>query len=231
MITAVVLVAGGTGTRMGSDRPKQFLDLCGKPVFIRTLEIFLAWRNNLFFQVVMPEAYLAEAQELVEKHSNISRNQIGFCSGGETRTLSVWKGLQALASIMNPEDMVCIHDAVRPLIQSELLTENENIGNKYGNAIACIPVKSSLRRITPLGTEAVDRSQFYHVQTPQSFVWKSIWNAYSNRTSDDFTDDASLLESQGENIYISSGNYDNLKLTTPEDLLLARLLFENLPKP
>lgn len=226
MRKAVLLVAGGTGTRMGSSIPKQFLLLKGKPVIVRTIEQFLSWDSTI--EVVI--SIYPDARETLEKvlMEWLPGHSIRIVSGGATRTLSVWYGTRALyAQTEHPETfMLLIHDAVRPLIDHSTLDSNFATALRNGNSVSCVPVKSSLRRKTESGSEAVDRSEYYHVQTPQTFILSDFYEWMNRRPHDDFTDDASLAEFCGARIFLSEGSYENLKITTPDDLILAEHLWK-----
>lgn len=231
MRKAVLLVAGGTGTRMGSSIPKQFLPLKGKPVIVRTIEQFISWDSSIEVVIsIYPDAKGTLEAVLAKWLPNHS---IRIVPGGATRTLSVWYGTEALyADTEHPEElMLLIHDAVRPLIDHSTLDANYSTALQFGNSVSCVPVKSSLRRKTELGSEAVDRSIYYHVQTPQTFVLSDFYTWMKQRPHDDFTDDASLAESCGTRIYLSEGSYENIKITTPDDIILAEQLWKENDKP
>jgi len=226
MRKAVLLVAGGTGTRMGSSIPKQFLPIKGKPVIIRTIEQFLSWDSDI--EIVI--SIYPDAKETLEKLLSfwLPNQSIRIVPGGATRTVSVWFGTEALyANTINPDQvMLLIHDAVRPLIHASVLDANYAQALRYGNAVSCVPVKSSLRRKTESGSEAVDRSVYYHVQTPQTFILSDFHGWMKNRPHDEFTDDASLAEYCGAQIFLSEGSYENIKITTPDDIILAEHLWK-----
>jgi len=229
MQRAVVLVAGGTGTRMRSLQPKQFLTLNDKPVIIETLLRFLDWDENIIPVVVIYAQALSQLKEFINIYiPEHLKSRILITEGGSTRTCSVANGIEILFNTYpNSEILVAVHDAVRPLITPDLLSLNFDLAEKAGNAVCCVPVKSSLRLKTPTGSQALDRSQYFHVQTPQTFLLKQLHHWLNNRPNDDFTDEASLAEQAGESIHISEGNYSNIKITTPEDLVLARFLLQN----
>lgn len=226
MQRAVLIVAGGTGTRMGSAQPKQFLPLGEKPVIIETLNRFLEWDPEIIPAIVI----YPDAREKLEEILNTYlpeeiRNRIILAEGGDTRCISVWNGVQALYhTLSQPETWLAVHDAVRPILSPALLENNFNTAVQKGNAVCCVPVKSSLRKISAEGSESVDRSLYLHVQTPQTFRLSELYGWMKNRPHDAFTDEASLAEASGACIYISEGSYDNLKITTPEDLIVARYL-------
>lgn len=225
MQKAAVVVAGGSGKRMGSTLPKQFLPLAGKPVLAHTMKRFLDFEAALRIVLVLPEASIAYWKELAAQAlSEDERARIRITSGGEQRTDSVEKGLQALeAWITDPSDcLVAIHDGVRPFATPVMLAAAYAQAQKYGAAVACVKVKSSLREwVSDTESKAIDRSRYLHVQTPQTFVLDKILLAYAGRPHNQFTDDASLYEEVIGPVSISEGSYENIKITTPEDLFVA----------
>jgi 2-C-methyl-D-erythritol 4-phosphate cytidylyltransferase len=225
MQKAAIIVAGGTGTRMKTKLPKQFLPLRGVPVIVHTLGKFLDFDENLKIVLVL-HAETAKLWEDLAMHyfsAGELKERIKCCSGGDERSSSVFNGLATLeAWVDDPSDcVVAIHDAVRPFVTREMLYEVYTKAELHGAAVCCVPVKSSVREITPEGSRSVERSRFLHVQTPQTFQFQKLLKAYSHRPHDNFTDDASLFEAMGGKVIIAQGSYDNLKLTTPEDIFVA----------
>ena len=228
--TFALIVAGGKGLRMGSQVPKQFFEINGRQILARTLDAFL--NSELFTQIfvaVHPEV-APGMQEWLQKNFP-GNTSIQIASGGKERVHSVHNGLQAIKAfcieqkISNP--LVAIHDGVRPFVGKKLLKASMVLATEKGNAVVAVPVKSSMRMIQPGGNSiAIDRSLFFHVQTPQVFRLDEILSCYENRPSDNFTDDASLAESFGIRIWLSEGSYDNLKITTREDLAQAEVILQ-----
>lgn len=221
MIRYAVLVAGGIGSRMKSDTPKQFLSFHGKPVLVHTIERFYCFDQNIRIILVLP----AEAKdlwvELVQKHPLPCEVQV--ITGGKTRSESAREGLKLV-----PENcLVAIHDAVRPILSNKLMQRCFDTAEKSGNACPCIPSSDSLRRKNDQGTESVERSQYYQVQTPQCFQSSLLKDAFEKTTENNFTDEISLLESAGHKIHIVEGERWNIKITFPEDLLVAEALSSN----
>ncbi|RMG68337.1 MAG: 2-C-methyl-D-erythritol 4-phosphate cytidylyltransferase [Bacteroidetes bacterium] len=225
MQLAALIVAGGSGSRMGAGVPKQFLPLGGKPILVHTLRRFLAFDPGLLIVLVLSEDSFNHWQHLGPRHlSEDDLGRISLCPGGESRTQSVFMGLQRLAAqVRDPADcLVAIHDGVRPFATEALIAGTYRQTTPDEGAVACVPVKASLRRQAPYGkSQAVDRSQYLEVQTPQTFVLSQILAAYRQRPHDAFSDDASLFEAQGGRIRICEGSYDNIKITTPEDLFVG----------
>lgn len=230
-----LVVGGGTGARMsaelGTDLPKQFLRIGGRPVLVHTLQRFLGHDAALRVVLVLPEAYVARADELVLSQLNLSEAaRVRVVAGGTTRTESVRRGLAEIAALAEPQagDLVAVQDAVRPFVTEAMIAASYTSAAERGSGVCCVASKASLRRLTEGGaTEAVDRTRYLAVQTPQTFTLSLLLDCYA-RAEGDFTDDASLVEAQGHPIYTVPGRYDNLKLTTAEDLLLAELLLKGI---
>jgi 2-C-methyl-D-erythritol 4-phosphate cytidylyltransferase len=221
MQKTAVIVAGGTGTRMKANLPKQFLPLRGQPVLIHTLKSFLDFDPELKIVLVLHSSTHSLWEEAAAAFLNDSeRQRIRTAAGGAERTESVYNGLLAMQAFAG-ECLVAIHDAVRPFVTPDMLTEAYATAEAEGASVCCVPVKSSVREITPEGSRAVDRGRFLHVQTPQTFRLLPLLQAYQNRPHNAFTDDASLFEAMGSKVVVCQGSYDNIKLTTPEDLFVA----------
>lgn len=224
MTKSVLIVAGGSGLRMGADIPKQFLPLAGVPVLVHTLRRFFLWENTLPIVLVLPEDQFAYWEKIaMEFLTSSQRTQITLSAGGKTRTESVHNGLEKLAARVAEDALVAIHDGVRPFVNDDMLTAAFGMAATHGASVVCVPVKASIREIGDDGqSRAVDRARFLEVQTPQTFKLKDILACYRNRpTEGNFTDDASLYELTGNTVAICPGSYDNIKITTPEDLLVA----------
>lgn len=229
MQLCAVIVAGGTGTRLGAGMPKQMLPLQGRPILAHTLDRFLAYDPALLTVTVLHASLFAEWPTFVAAHFPAEAHaRLLACAGGAERTDSVQAGLACLHEALAGEAaLVAIHDAVRPFIDAPLLDRGFQLAAIHGNATAAVSVKSSLRMRTADGSQAIDRSQYFHVQTPQIFRLDEIYACYLRRSPEAaFTDDASLAEAQGMHIQLFEGSYDNLKVTTLEDLLLAEQLMQ-----
>lgn len=220
-------MAGGIGARMGAGKPKQMIELDGKPILVHTLQKFLTFRADCTLCVVLHASLLAEWDAFREKwFPGIEPTQITACEGGAQRTNSVANGLEHLANQLSGDPaLVGVHDAVRPFVTLETLEAAYKQAKTSGNAVACVPVKSSMRKKTESGSEAIDRSAYYHVQTPQVFWLETLLDYYRRRPGDTFTDDAGLAEAMGAAIQITAGGYDNIKITTPEDLAIAEIIY------
>jgi len=218
-----LLVAGGSGSRMKSDLPKQFLELTkGRTILQATADLFFqAFPQNFRMIIVLPEDYHALGKSLFVGHPREA--ELCWAKGGATRFDSVKNGL----ALINGPGLVFIHDAVRPCITVEFLHQLMREAKEYGHIIPCTEVKESLRVFHGEDSHAVDRSLYRAVQTPQVFDVALIRKAYEQTYSPHFTDDASVAEANGLSIRVTTGLDENLKITRPADLELARILLKN----
>lgn len=213
-----LIVAGGSGVRMGSEVPKQFLLLRSKPVLLHTLEKFRGIADEIV--VVLPEEQMESWQQLCITHDCTTEHRT--VAGGNTRTASVRCGLGALSG----DGLVAIHDAVRPLVTPQLIDLLFKSAATYGSAVPLIPARETLRKLERDHTLAVKRDDFRIVQTPQVFHLEEIRMAYINAGNEIYTDDASVFEQIGGKIHFIDGETTNLKITFPEDLLIAEALLK-----
>lgn len=220
MTLYAVIVAGGSGQRMGSNIPKQFLELGGKPVLMHSISRFSSYNSSIRIIVVLPEDQLNLWQSFLTKYSfTIPHTTV---KGGPTRFSSVKNGLE----LADSDGLVAIHDGVRPLVSTSTIRRCFEAAWKFGNAIPVVSNTGSLRLLTGKGSMAVSRQHIMVVQTPQVFRTGLIRNAYMQDYSGEFTDDATVLEKTGEPIHLVDGNRENIKITNPEDLLVASALLE-----
>jgi 2-C-methyl-D-erythritol 4-phosphate cytidylyltransferase len=211
----VIIVAGGSGQRMGTELPKQFLELCGKPVLMHTLQRFFDFDPECELILVLPITQQEFWKQLCLDHSFLPPHQIA--SGGETRFHSVQNGLK----LIQGEGIVFIHDGVRPLVSRQTLIRCFETAQKYGNALPVLPVSDSLRHLDGDKNTAIDRSKYIIVQTPQTFSTVQVLKSFSLTYDPGFTDDATVVERAGFNINLVQGNPENIKITTPTDLIMA----------
>ncbi len=209
-------MGGGSGTRMGSEIPKQFIEINGKPIILHTISIFTRFDPSVRLVVVLPDDQFQRWNDCCEKYEFRIRHQL--VPGGHERFFSVRNGLGAIDN----DGVVFIHDAVRPMVSIETIERCYQATIGRGNAIPVWQVSESLRKTGPNGNVAVDRSMFYIVQTPQTFLVSEIKKAYRQDYRPGFTDDATVLEASGSSINLVQGNRENLKITFPEDLKMAR---------
>lgn len=218
-----VIVAGGSGQRMNSSIPKQFLSLGDRPVLFHTLWAFWRYSQNLKIILVLPGDQKEAWYELTEKYDFSIPHQL--VEGGSTRTDSVQNGL----SLVPDESIVAIHDGVRPLVDVQIIRQSFEIARKSGSAIASVPPKDSIRKMLDDGSSvSADRSKFRLVQTPQTFQSSLIKEAYRSMPDGTFTDDASVLEATGAPVTLIEGSYSNIKITTPEDIAIAQALLNKI---
>ncbi len=217
-----LIVAGGAGTRMGTDIPKQFLELAGKPVLMHSIERFRRFDNTIGIIVVIPENQFVLWENLREKHSfSVSHTLV---KGGSSRFFSVKNGLQEVED----NAIVAIHDGVRPLVSTNTIISCFRAAEEFGNGIPVINMPDSVRMITEQGNIPVNRHSLRIIQTPQVFNARLIKKAYLRDFSPEITDDAMLLEKTGEMIHLVEGNRENIKITNPEDLVIAGALINTI---
>ncbi|HEX8350887.1 MAG TPA: 2-C-methyl-D-erythritol 4-phosphate cytidylyltransferase [Hymenobacter sp.] len=219
----VIIVAGGSGTRMGADRPKQFLELLGEPVLLHTLRRFADPAVGVQQCVlVLPTDQFEVWQQLCERFTITIPHVV--VAGGISRWASVRNGLAYLAD--QTAGIVAVHDGVRPLVPTSVINNTYAAAAEYGAAIAAVSVKDSVRGLAQQGSYALDRSRLRLVQTPQCFELNLLRRAYQLPELPTFTDDASVVEDLHP-IRLVEGDYRNLKITTPEDLIIAEALLRS----
>jgi 2-C-methyl-D-erythritol 4-phosphate cytidylyltransferase len=214
-----LIVAGGKGTRIKSALPKQFIELNGKPVLLHTLEAFIRYSPSIRIVLVLPEDDFEIWRSICEKFE--FNYPVTLQKGGETRFQSVKNGLQNIT-----EGLVAIHDGVRPLVSEDIIGASFRLAAIHKCAIAAVRLKESIRMTDQDNTKAVDRSRFRLIQTPQTFDVSLIKKAYEQKEEISFTDDASVAERAGNIISLFEGSYENIKITTQEDLIVAKALIE-----
>ena len=226
MTDYLIIVAGGKGLRMGSDIPKQFLPIGGKPVLMRTIERFREYSEELQIILVLPKAQQDYWQQLCREHQFTVDYLLA--DGGETRFHSVQHGLALVPD--DAEGVVGVHDGVRPFPSIEVIRNCYETAHEKKAVIPVIPVVETLRHISPFSlapspsTETVPRSDYRLVQTPQTFDIQLLKAANRQPYNDAFTDDASVVEAFGFDITLVEGNRENIKITTPYDLRIAEVL-------
>ncbi len=223
MKRGVVIVAGGSGSRMESSVPKQYLELKGKPVIVHTLDRFLQFDPNISIVVVLAPGHLEHWEKIARAYG--FNTGIKVTQGGQSRFDSVANGLKH----MEDGVLVGIHDAVRPLVNRDTLQRCYDTAAKSGSAIPVIDMEETIRMVTDDGRSVhMDRSKLKRVQTPQVFNLEMIRTAYQQASEKEYTDDASVFESLYGEVTLVEGNRENIKITTPTDLELASLLIGSL---
>lgn len=213
-----LIVAGGSGSRMNSAIPKQFLVLRGIPVLMHTLDAFYRYDQQMRMIVALPETMTSEWKKLCRAcHFTISHE---IKTGGETRFHTVRRGLEGI-----PDNcLVAVHDGVRPLVSVMTIDRCFTAAMQFGNAIPCIAIPETMREIDEQGSQQVDRNRFRLIQTPQVFESSILKKAYRQEYQPTFTDDAGVVESLGHTIHLVDGNPENFKITFPHDLKAASAL-------
>ncbi|MDR2950250.1 MAG: 2-C-methyl-D-erythritol 4-phosphate cytidylyltransferase [Prevotella sp.] len=218
MINNVIIVAGGKGLRMGSDLPKQFIPIGGKPVLMHTIEAFYNFDQDINIILVLPLSHQNYWQELCEKY-NFKINHT-IANGGQTRFHSVKNGLSIVK-----EGIVGVQDGVRPFASKEMIQRCFDATEKYQAVIPVIDSTDSLREmVDDEKSKIVDRSKIRLVQTPQVFHFETLKEAYQTDFKETFTDDASVVESMGIGIHLVKGEVTNIKITTPLDLKIGEVI-------
>ena len=215
----VIITAGGSGKRMGSTIPKQFLLLNGLPVIMHSILAFYQYSNDISIIVVLPESHLNDWKKLCTKHQFDIPHRI--CQGGDTRFKSVYQGLQLAG-----KGLIAVHDAVRPLVSRKVIKNCFAVAEEKGSAIPVVKMKDSIRKIESSGSTVVNRAELRMVQTPQVFKSDILIPAYQQDESRYFTDDASVVEANACRINLVDGEERNIKITSPEDLLIAEALLK-----
>jgi 2-C-methyl-D-erythritol 4-phosphate cytidylyltransferase len=216
-----VIVAGGKGLRMGNALPKQFLPLLGKPILYYTINAFLEAFADIKVILVLPAEQISYAQMILGFFP--AGMDIQITAGGETRFHSVQNGLK----LVGENSVVFIHDGVRPLVSPAIIRRCYTQALEKGSAIPAIVVKDSMRMLTDVGNIAVDRDNLRIIQTPQTFLSEVILPAFRREYDPIFTDEATVAEAAGNKVYLVEGDGTNIKVTTPEDILIAEALMNN----
>ena len=218
----VIIVAGGKGLRMGTEVPKQFLPVGGKPVLMRTMEAFRAYDEALEMIVVLPAEQQAYWQELCHNHAFTIPHRVA--DGGKTRFHSVKNGLD----LVDDDGLVGVHDGVRPFVAREVIAACYHEAETCGAVIPVVDVVETVRHLTIDGrSTTVNRADYKLVQTPQVFRADWLREAYDCPYTSEFTDDASVVEASGRTVALCAGDYANIKITTPTDLLFAEAILKS----
>ena len=215
MRTIAIIVAGGSGTRFGAELPKQFLELGGRPVLMRTISAFGGGFSDVI--VTLPEGQMALWRELCERYGFAMPHRV--VAGGETRWHSVGDSSDG--------DIIAVHDGVRPLVTAQVISRTVDAARRDGAAIPVVMLNDSVRQVEKGASHALDRSTLRAVQTPQVFDARVLMAAYGQPFESTFTDDASVVERAGHSVTLVEGDPQNLKITRPMDLALAEYLLNN----
>jgi len=226
----ILLLSGGAGKRMNSNQKKQFLKLNNIPLFIWSLKTFLSLSINKQITLVHSKEDLNLYKDIISEHINSNDiPNIHFTEGGETRSESVYNGLLSIKETAQNKDFVLIHDSARPLISIEDILKIVNSLKSHSATTLGYTITDTIKQINPTTNEIthhLNRDQLKGILTPQGFHFEVIWNAYQSYISAPYpvTDDTHIVEKQGHNAIVIEGNKNNIKVTTPEDLILAKTL-------
>ncbi len=218
-----IIVAGGSGLRFGSPVPKQFLELAGKPILMHTINKFLRAGDIRVVLVLSPDLF-DYWQELCHKHEFVASHIV--IAGGDSRFQSVKNALKFLSFAHN--DLVAVHDGVRPLVSSSLINRTFEAAARLGAVIPAVPVTDSVRQVEGDASQALLRSTLRAVQTPQTFNALALQKAYCTPFNHDFTDDASVFEQAGGRVHLVEGELFNIKITHPLDIKFAENILSSL---
>lgn len=214
-----LIVAGGKGLRMGSELPKQFLPIGGKPVLMHTLQAFYDYDREMRIILVLPASQQAYWAQLCREHHFTVPHEV--VDGGETRFHSVKNALERV----NTSGLVGVHDGVRPFVSQEVIARCYEQAAEKKAVVPVVNVVETVRHLCQGGrSETVPRDEYRLVQTPQVFDAELLLRAYRQPYTPDFTDDASVVEALGEPVWLTEGNRENIKITTPFDLKIAEAL-------
>ena len=222
MFKYAIIVAGGAGSRMGSDLPKQFMLLKDRPVLYYSLKTFLEAYDDLEIILILPVAFTNIGEEIIDAYFDKERIRIAF--GGETRFQSVKNGLR----LVEKESIIFVHDAVRCLASVELVHRCYELAMETGTAVPVIASKDSVRIVNEDGNSMVDRNKVMLVQTPQVFHSKILLPAFDIDYKEKFTDEAAVVEAYGLRVSLAEGEETNIKITRPIDLLIAENVIDQL---
>jgi 2-C-methyl-D-erythritol 4-phosphate cytidylyltransferase len=213
-----LIVAGGSGKRMKSLVPKQFMLLKELPVLMHTINKFHRYDTGMRIILVLPVDQMDAWRDLCEKHVFTVMHEL--VSGGDTRFHSIQKNLATI-----PEQcLVAVHDGVRPLVSMDTIHRCFTSAAENGNAVPCVEIPETLRMLDENGNRPVDRAKFRLIQTPQVFFSSILKEAYQQEYQKSFTDDAGVVESRGYRIHLVDGNPENIKITLKHDLAMAEFL-------
>ncbi|QHS57665.1 2-C-methyl-D-erythritol 4-phosphate cytidylyltransferase [Mucilaginibacter sp. 14171R-50] len=217
--TYAIIVAGGSGSRMRSALPKQFIELCGLPVLMHTIRAFYDSGSSPQIILALHADYHSTWASLCDNHNFTIPHTVVV--GGQTRFDSV---KNAVDTISDHDTLIAVHDAVRPLVSSDIINEAYQCAAENGTAVTAVKSRDSIRQINAGISIALDREHIYLVQTPQTFQSNLLKKAYQQPYQAAFTDDASVVEQSGVAIKLIPGSYSNIKITFPEDIVTAEAL-------
>jgi 2-C-methyl-D-erythritol 4-phosphate cytidylyltransferase len=218
MKKTAIIVAGGTGQRMGTALPKQFLAIEGKSILLHTVDQFVSAFSDIHFVIVLPETYIQDGKALIVA-SGITQ-EFQFVAGGDTRFQSVKNGLTQV----DPDSIVFVHDSVRCLLTPDLIQRCYEQALEKGSAIPAVASTDTIRITEGTKHHLVNRENVMMIQTPQTFKAAILKEAFEQAYQPAFTDEANVLEASGTEVYMIDGEYENIKITRPLDLAIAEYI-------
>jgi 2-C-methyl-D-erythritol 4-phosphate cytidylyltransferase len=221
MIKYAIIVAGGSGTRMGGNIPKQFILLGEKPLLYYTIRAFINAYDDLRVILVLPAEHMDTGKKIV--NASFSGKNIRMIAGGETRFQSVKNGL----TLVEGESIIFVHDGVRCLLSADLIHRCYEMAFASGSAVPVVSSKDSVRLLKEDNSEAIDREHVMLVQTPQTFHSKILLPAFQIDYKEKFTDEATVVEAYGIKVSLVEGEENNIKITKPVDLLIAEKMLNS----
>ncbi len=229
-----VILAGGIGSRMGGDKPKQYLTVKGKPIIIYTIEKFFAVPELKKIIVLCPRQWVEHTKNLIEKHIAPAKERIAVIEGGETRNETIMNAIDFIEKEgnLNDDTIIVTHDSVRPFVTNRIIEENIQFAKEYGACDTVVPATDTIveAQDNKVISAIPDRSKMYQGQTPQSFnalKLKNIYNALTDEEKDILTDAAKIFVMKGEKVALVQGETYNMKITYPYDLRVAKSLLED----
>lgn len=218
-----IIVAGGSGSRMGSGIPKQFRSLCGRPMLWWSLKAFYEESTETEIIIVLPSDFVSLWEDFFSTLPVQERFPHKITTGGKTRSESVRNGLRLVSE---EESLIAVHDGARPMINESIIAEGWKTAYEKKAAVPVVPVVDSLRKIDGKSSHCVDRSEYVAVQTPQVFQGKLLLEAYREAGDKTFSDDAAVVENSGMTVSLFPGNPENMKVTNRKDLEIASVLLQ-----
>lgn len=216
----VIITAGGIGKRMGTDAPKQFLTIGGKPILMRSIDAFYEYNKSIKIILSLPKEHIYTWKTLCTKYNYITKHII--VEGGETRFHSIKNALNKVSG----DGIVAVHDGVRPLVNKDIIEDSFISAKKNGSGVASNNINFSIRKLNCGVSFYRNRELYKEIQTPQTFKVEILKKAYKQNYRESFTDDASVVEKDGSQIFLTKGNSENIKITTPFDIILAESILK-----
>ncbi len=232
-MTYGVILAGGIGSRMGGDKPKQYLTVKGKPIIVYTVEKFFVVSEFEKIIILCPKQWVEHTKNLIDKHIKNSRERVAVIEGGDTRNETIMNAVRFIESEgnLNDDTIIVTHDSVRPFVTHRIIMENIDAAKKYGACDTVVPATDTIveAQDNKVISNIPDRSKMYQGQTPQSFKALKLKNMYEQLTDEEkaiLTDAAKIFVIKGEEVALVQGETYNMKITYPYDLRVAKSLLE-----